>query len=57
MDVAGFEGRRTGYLEGGLYVSHQVRNFGISGTLLRASQRERDSSIALEDRIVVDRNF
>jgi len=57
MDVAGFEGRRTGYVEGRLYVSYQVRNFGISGTLLRASQRERDSSIALEDRIVVDQNF
>lgn len=61
-DVAGLEGKRTGYVEG-LYVKPDVRHQGVARNLMRASrswaQRQNCEAFASDraDRVVIDRSF
>src|SRR5215471_6410344 len=61
-DVAGLEGKRTGYVEG-LYVCPEFRWQGVARTLLYASRnwaREMKCTVFASDRadrVVVDRTF
>ena len=61
-DLAGFEGKRVGYVEG-LYVLPEGRGCGIVRRLLRASRswarQQKCDAFASDraDRIIVDRSF
>jgi aminoglycoside 6'-N-acetyltransferase I len=61
-DVAGFEGKRVGYVEG-LYVRPEVRQRGIAMTLLRACRswagQQRCEAFVSDraGRTVIDRSF
>jgi aminoglycoside 6'-N-acetyltransferase I len=62
LDVEGFEGKRTGYVEG-LYVLPEFRQRGVARTLLLESQgwaRQQGCGAFASDRagrIVVDKKF
>ena len=62
IDVAGVEGKRTGYVEG-LYVRPEARHQGVARTLMRASRvwaRQQKCVAFASDRagrVVIDRRY